>query len=241
MPRPSASCRHVTTPASTAITVTTRWTSCPRRLSRSRRPWWPRWGLEALAFTLLAVASSVAWPQATLRPDGSAVNHREGATVHYREGQRIDPLQVRQILSADAPARGRTRSIRLLDGDAAAALPPPDEPAAPHALSAPIQFEFDSTVILPEARAQLDAIAEGIKLLAPGRAVVIEGHTDAAGSDDYNQQLSRRRAAAVKQYLAQRHGIAPQRLRDVGLGEREPIDGLDPLAPEHRRVQFRGG
>ena len=34
------------------------------------------------------------------------------------------------------------------------------------------------------------------------------------------------RAAAVKQYLAQRHGIAPQRLRDVGLGEREPIEGL---------------
>jgi outer membrane protein OmpA-like peptidoglycan-associated protein len=108
-------------------------------------------------------------------------------------------------------------------------------------LSAPVQFEFDSSVILPQAREQLDAIAEGIKLLPPGRAVVIEGHTDAAGGEDYNQQLSRRRAAAVKQYLAQRHGIAAQRLRDVGLGERQPIEGLDPFAPENRRVQFRGG
>ncbi len=204
MPRPSALCRLVTT-----ATVTT----C-----------WPRWGLEALAFMLLAVASSVAWPQ---------------TTVHYREGQRIDPQQVRQILSADAPVRGRTRSIRLLDGEAATPAEP--EPAAPaSALSAPVQFEFDSSVILPQAREQLDAIAEGIKLLPPGRTVVIEGHTDAAGSEDYNQQLSRRRAAAVKQYLAQRHGITPQRLRDLGLGERQPIEGLDPLAPENRRVQFRG-
>jgi outer membrane protein OmpA-like peptidoglycan-associated protein len=190
---------------------------------------------------LLAVASSVAWPQATL-------HQPEGATVHYREGQRIDPQQVRQILSAGAPARGRTRSIRLLDGDlaasgepAAAMAPGSPEPAGPSALSAPIQFEFDSSVILPEARGQLDAIAEGIKLLPSNRPVVIEGHTDAAGGEDYNQQLSRRRAAAVKQYLAQRHGIAPQRLRDLGLGERQPIEGLDPMAPENRRVQFRGG
>ena len=187
---------------------------------------WPRWGLEALAFLLLAVASSVAWPQ---------------ATVHYREGQRIDPQQVRQILSADASARGRTRSIRLLDGDAAAASAGPDGAAPASALSAPVQFKFDSSVILPQAREQLDAIAEGIKLLPPGRPVVIEGHTDAAGAEDYNQQLSRRRAAAVKQYLSQQHGIAPQRLRDVGLGERQPIEGLDPMAPENRRVQFRGG
>jgi outer membrane protein OmpA-like peptidoglycan-associated protein len=210
MPRPSAWCRLVTTAAR-----------------------WPGWGLDVLAFLLLAVASSVAWPQAT-------VHHPEGSIVHYREGQRIDPQQVRQILSTDAPARGRTRSIRLLDGDAAAA-PAQDEPAAPSALSAPIQFEFDSAAILPDARGQLDAIAEGIKLLPPGRRVVIEGHTDAVGSEDYNQQLSRRRAAAVKQYLALRHGISPQRLRDVGLGERQPVEGLDPLAPDNRRVQFRGG
>lgn len=230
MPRPSSSFRVVTDAA-------------------PRTSWWPRWALEALAFMLLAVASSVAWPQAAVhRPEGATVHHAEGSTVHYREGQRIDPQQVRQILSGGAPARGRTRSIRLLDGEAAASGEPaaamaPDlsEPAAPSALSAPIQFEFDSSVILPEARGQLDAIAEGIKLLPSNRPVVIEGHTDAAGDEDYNQQLSRRRAAAVKQYLAQRHGIAPHRLRDLGLGERQPIEGLDPLAPENRRVQFRGG
>jgi OOP family OmpA-OmpF porin len=212
MPRPPALCRLFANSTTTSATTTeTRWS---------------RWGLDVLAFMLLAVASSVAWPQ---------------ATVHYREGQRIDPQQVRRILSTDAPAHGRTRSIRLLDGDDAAVAPLPQEDVPATALSAPVQFEFDSTVILSEAREQLDAIAEGIKLLPASRPVVIEGHTDAAGSDEYNRQLSRRRAAAVKQYLAQRHGIAPQRLRDVGLGERQPIDGLHPLAPDNRRVQFRGG
>lgn len=211
---------------------------------------WRGWGLEALAFMLLAVASSVAWPQTTgHQPEGSAMrapggltmHDPEGATLHYREGQRIDPQQVRQILSADAPVRGRTRSIRLLDGDAAALAADAATAAPPSALSAPVQFEFDSSVILPQAREQLDAIAASIRLLPAGRSVVIEGHTDATGSEDYNQQLSRRRAAAVKQYLSQRHGIAPQRLRDVGMGMSQPIEGLDPLAAENRRVQFRGG
>jgi outer membrane protein OmpA-like peptidoglycan-associated protein len=226
MPRPPVLCRLVTTTTTATATSTATAATAAR---------WCHWGVDVLAFMLLAVASSVAWPQAT-------VHAPQGATVHYREGQRIDPQQVRKILSTDAPAPGRTRSIRLLDGDAAASpLPGSEEHAPASALSAPVQFEFDSTVILPEARGQLDAIAEGIKLLPPGRQVVIEGHTDAAGSDDSNQQLSRRRAAAVKQYLAQRHGIAPQRLREMGLGERQPIDGLDPFAPDNRRVQFRGG
>ncbi|WP_284618007.1 OmpA family protein [Aquabacterium humicola] len=164
-------------------------------------------------------------------------------TLHFREGQRIDPQQVRQILANDADKRGRTRSIRLLDApvaDAPAVAAPGDDRAA-SVLSLPVQFEFDSATILPEAREQLDAIAEGIKLLPPGRRVVIEGHTDAAGSEDYNQQLSRRRAAAVKQYLVQRHGLEAQRMREIGLGERQPLDGADPFAPDNRRVQFRGG
>jgi outer membrane protein OmpA-like peptidoglycan-associated protein len=162
-------------------------------------------------------------------------------TLHYREGQRIDPQDVQRILSNDAP-RATTRSIRLLGDESvgpAAATAADALPAS--ALSLPVQFEFDSVVILPEARDQLDALAEGIKLLPAERRVVIEGHTDASGSDAYNHQLSLRRAAAVKHYLTHRHGIDPRRLRDTGLGKRQPIAGLDPFAPEHRRVQFRGG
>jgi outer membrane protein OmpA-like peptidoglycan-associated protein len=72
------------------------------------------------------------------------------------------------------------------------------------------------------------------------QAVVIEGHTDARGSDAYNDQLSLKRAYAVKRYLVAMHSIDPGRLRALGMGEYAPLPGRDPMAPENRRVQFRG-
>ena len=154
-------------------------------------------------------------------------------TVHYREGQRVDPKEVAKILSA-TPVK--TRSIRMLD-QGGAAPPSQDGPS----LSIPVRFGFDSAEIADSARPQLDALAAGIKLLPPGQTVVVEGHTDGVGSDDYNKQLSQRRAAAVKQYLVRVHGIEEQRLKEVGLGEQRPIEGADPNAAQNRRVQFRGG
>ena len=177
--------------------------------------------------------------------------------VIYREGQLVDPQDVAAVL-------GRTRSIRLLDDEPAAApklipvaaVSPAKSPARPasavtasapadsktdaSALSLPVRFAFDSAEILPEARSQLDALAEGIKLLAPDRTVTVEGHTDAVGSDAYNLQLSRVRSHAVRDYLVQRHGIDAARLKTVAYGEGRPIEGSDPNAALNRRVQFRG-
>ena len=107
-------------------------------------------------------------------------------------------------------------------------------------LSLPVQFAFDSAEILPSARAQLDALAAGVQMLPETTRVVIEGHTDAAGSDTYNEQLSLRRAQAVKRYLVAAHGIDASRLRAMGLGEYAPLVGMAATAPENRRVQFRG-
>ena len=177
--------------------------------------------------------------------------------VIYREGQLVNPQDVAAVL-------GKTRSIRLLD-DAPAAAPakptlvaavspaktsarpsaparmaPDDSTADASALSLPVRFAFDSADILPAARAQLDALAEGIKLLAPESIVTIEGHTDAVGSDAYNLELSRVRAHAVRDYLVQRHGIDAARLKTVAYGKSRPIEGSDPNAAVNRRVQFRG-
>jgi outer membrane protein OmpA-like peptidoglycan-associated protein len=174
----------------------------------------------------------------------------------YRSGDRVDPREVAAILgqpSAPAPAI-KMRSIRLLDDSAASAIEPPlqvatasqtaaaEAPARarPSALSLPVQFGFDSAEILAPARQQLDSLAEGIRMLPTLQSVVIEGHTDAAGSDFYNAQLSQRRALAVKRYLVAMHGIESARLRAVGLGEQVPLRGLEPQAAGNRRVQFRG-
>jgi outer membrane protein OmpA-like peptidoglycan-associated protein len=158
------------------------------------------------------------------------------SVVHYREGQAVDPVDVARILTVTPAPRGvKTRSLRLLDD-----APPSVEAPSSGTLSLPVRFAFDSAEVAPSARAQLDALAAGIKLLPVAQKVVVEGHTDAAGSDTYNLRLSQRRAAAVKTYLVSVHGIDAARLKDVGFGEYRPIDGTDPLAPENRRVQFYG-
>ena len=185
--------------------------------------------------------------------------------LYYRDGVRIDPVEVSRILAGP-----KTRSIRLLPDaprdDASTALPLPatataggggaataqpvaaasiesmdlaPEPKQPASIALPVQFAFDSAEILPHARAQLDAVAQGIKLLPATHGVIIEGHTDAQGTHEYNLQLSRRRAEAVKRYLVSEHGLNAQRLKTVGYGEGRPIDG-DAARPENRRVQFRG-
>jgi outer membrane protein OmpA-like peptidoglycan-associated protein len=176
----------------------------------------------------------------------------------YRPGDAVDPREVATILSqpAAAPAM-KMRSIRLLDDAPSAQTVQPQQVAAVatgdasgserpvararvSALSLPVQFAFDSANILPAARQQLDALAEGIRMLPAIQSVVIEGHTDATGSDAYNEVLSQRRAIAVKRYLVASHGIDPMRLRAVGLGDYVPLPGRDPHAAENRRVQFRG-
>ena len=73
---------------------------------------------------------------------------------------------------------------------------------------------------------------------AQGKRVLIVGHTDATGAEVYNQTLSERRAAAVRAYLAGRFGIPPELLLVEGEGKREPLPGLDPRAPQNRRVEF---
>jgi outer membrane protein OmpA-like peptidoglycan-associated protein len=158
----------------------------------------------------------------------------------YRPGEAVDPQDVAAILAApQAPAPGmKMRSLRLLD-DAPSAQATPTAERRASALALPVQFAFDSADILPSARQQLDALAEGIRLLPEIQSVVIEGHTDAAGPDTYNEQLSQRRASAVKRYLITTHQIDPKRLRPVGVGESAPLSGRDPLASANRRVQFR--
>ena len=176
----------------------------------------------------------------------------------YRAGDAVNPREVAAILAQPGGAAPlKMRSIRLLDDNAAAAAQPallaaaaaaPVEiagpPATAHiraaALALPVQFGFDSAEILPAAKPQLDALAEGILMLPTLKSVVIEGHTDATGTDQYNELLSTRRAYAVKRYLVAAHHIDPARLRAVGLGDYAPLPGRDPYAAENRRVQFRG-
>lgn len=84
-----------------------------------------------------------------------------------------------------------------------------------------IRFAFDSAEIQPESDPVLARLYAGLNKDATS-SIVIEGHTSSEGSDDYNQKLSERRAQAVVEDLIRR-GLAADRIRALGVGEKRPI------------------
>lgn len=99
-----------------------------------------------------------------------------------------------------------------------------------------ITFEFGSAQLRPEAIAQLEALAKSLKQDVPeGNSLVIEGHTDAAGTYAYNQELSLQRAQAVKDYLTNTGGVK-QQLDVRGVGYCDLANPNSPRAAENRRV-----
>ncbi len=108
------------------------------------------------------------------------------------------------------------------------------------ALGLPIQFGFDSDEILQDSRPLVDEVGKMLNMAEfADNKLVIEGHTDARGSEKYNYLLSKRRANAVKKYLMEKHNIAANKLFVSGFGESQPLSGIPAFSAENRRVQFR--
>jgi outer membrane protein OmpA-like peptidoglycan-associated protein len=115
-------------------------------------------------------------------------------------------------------------------------------------LAADVLFDFDKATIRPQAGAALKNVAAVLKDKAKG-PVRIEGHTDAKGSDAYNQNLSVRRADAVRQWLVEKEGLKGAKITTQGFAAKNPVapntkpDGSD--NPEgrqrNRRVEIIAG
>jgi outer membrane protein OmpA-like peptidoglycan-associated protein len=82
-------------------------------------------------------------------------------------------------------------------------------------------FEVDSAQLKPEGMQNLAELAAFLNA-NPDRALAIEGYADSTGTSQYNQQLSRRRAAAVQSFLVA-SGVSPSRVSAQGFGERFPV------------------
>ncbi len=102
-----------------------------------------------------------------------------------------------------------------------------------------IYFAYDSAVITPQAMPALIRLGQALSdnRLSSG-TFMIAGHTDAKGSEVYNQNLSQRRARAVREFLVTNFGIDPRRLIAVGYGEEQLKRRDAPEAAENRRVQI---
>jgi len=103
-----------------------------------------------------------------------------------------------------------------------------------------INFDFDSAEIRPDSFNLLDEFGKAIKNGLADAIIMIAGHTDSVGSNEYNQKLSRQRADAVVEYLQNFHGVAANRLLSEGFGEERPIENNDTETnrANNRRVEF---
>jgi len=136
----------------------------------------------------------------------------------------------------------------LMKEEAPPPPPPPAPAAAPVEQTDPckgavrlkaVNFDLNKATIRPDSEPALRGLADKLKN-CPKQKILIEGHTDSSGSDEYNQQLSERRAAAVLKYLVGL-GANQAMLESVGYGETRPIATNDTKEgrAENRRVMLR--
>ena len=87
-------------------------------------------------------------------------------------------------------------------------------------------FDFDKAVLRPEGKKALDTeVIAKIKQVQKVELVLVTGHTDRLGSQAYNQKLSERRAATVRDYLTSQ-GVAKDKIETLGMGKTQPVPGV---------------
>jgi outer membrane protein OmpA-like peptidoglycan-associated protein len=128
----------------------------------------------------------------------------------------------------------RTRSLSSADRDQIATIAK-QRPS----VDVEIYFDYNSAALTPQAEPQLNNLGKALTSQdLAGSVVMLGGHTDAKGGEDYNQGLSERRAETVKKFLVDTYHIPAQNLISAGYGKRDLKNATDPFAAENRRVQI---
>jgi OOP family OmpA-OmpF porin len=187
------------------------------------------------------------WTPATAAPgcDGAIVIEPKAASVNSQNSAASsNALQVEQAPAAkQAPSQADAPGLQPAPASASSSAPSPA--AAPAAAvsskvtyAADAFFDFNKSVIKPEAKAKLDDLVDKIKAVNL-EVIIAVGHTDAVGSDAYNQKLSMRRSNAVKAYLINK-GVDKTRIYTEGKGEKQPVadNGTKEGRSKNRRVEI---
>jgi len=146
------------------------------------------------------------------------------------DSPKVEPPEQQHLI--EALPTSRPLSVKEREDIAAAAK---DKPS----IDLEIYFDFRSAEVGEKAIPTVTAL--GHALASPdlkGGVFLVAGHTDAKGSASYNQQLSERRAGAVKRVLVDKFGLAAKNLVTVGYGKEQLKNKDDPLGGENRRVQI---
>lgn len=192
-----------------------------------------------------------------LQAGAATINLKAGETQYFLVGTAQDYTPVLRQVTAEeasqalqaAPTFKQNHQISRVQ---AANCPAPMAPVPAPVVTAPaseyyvetrpnvrlnILFDFDKSNIKSQYRSEVTKAADFLKQYPEANAVV-EGHTDSKGSDAYNQALSERRAAAVRDALIRDHGINPSRITAQGFGESRPVatNDTDEGRAQNRRV-----
>ena len=138
-----------------------------------------------------------------------------------------------------SPARtGRTGRTRAMSDERGVRVSGGAE-AIP-SINLKVNFAFDSARLDNESMLTLDVLGRALSSDAlAGQAIEVVGHTDAKGTEEYNDALSQRRAAAVVGYIVGKFPVDGALLSSKGMGERALLDESRPEAAVNRRVEIR--
>ena len=160
--------------------------------------------------------------------------------------QILDGLKVSKSRSMVTPAakpadmafikrvRGQTRSLSTEDREQIDTIVT-DRPK----VNLDISFDYNSTALTPKAEPQLNDLGKALTSSElAGAVILLGGHTDAKGTDDYNQGLSERRAETVRRFLIEKYHIPAANFISAGYGKKGLKNTADPFAAENRRVEI---
>ena len=164
---------------------------------------------------------------------GAAIGALAGGIAGNQAGAYMD-RQERELRNAVAAseAAGIQRTNQAIASSQAASVQRTQD-VLTATFRSEVFFDFDSAAIKPGGYAELGRVAEVLNKY-PDTTITVEGHTDAMGSEAYNQQLAEKRARTVKDALIQM-GVAANRIQAVGYGKSRPISSAD---AENRRVNI---
>ncbi|NWF36335.1 OmpA family protein [Mariprofundus sp. KV] len=161
-----------------------------------------------------------------------------GEKLARYEGELSDMAEVRRKLQLKREAEAKIKRLtKLFDPAMVEILLTPDADVILRLKK--LNFLSGSAVIPPEAYVILDNTIKSIEIF-PGRAVRVEGHTDFMGTNEYNQELSERRANAVRDHLLLQMENSESRVSAIGHGEEKPIANNETAAgrTKNRRIDI---
>jgi outer membrane protein OmpA-like peptidoglycan-associated protein len=149
-------------------------------------------------------------------------------------GPQADPaVQAKEAKFLNTVRNRQSRSLSMGEREQIAELA-----ASKPKIDLEIHFDYNSADISKSSMASVQALGKALSDPSlKGSTFVVAGHTDAIGSEPFNQDLSERRAETIKKYLVQNYGLTGSDLVTVGYGKTKLKDAANGADPINRRVQ----